>query len=136
MNKNISNKLKLMIACGALFTVLVAIIALAVPFENKFNNVYWLAFISSILAFVAVASFAAIVMGNAPYANEKCANRIFLVSICFLLLQNVLAVVFMAINKGNIQNWIPIVILAGVFVIMTFALAAILITGKEEVKTE
>ena len=110
MSKNSQNKLKFILAGVILLLVLFTIVALAVPFENKFDTKYWVAFSFAFLDVIAVIFGMGIVINADDYNNDSAANKISLIGCASTIVGFVASIIFMVVTIEQI--WVPVVILA------------------------
>ncbi len=136
MSKNVSNRLKFLFAGIILLFILFNILAFAIPFDNKFNAIYWVCYGGFVLATLATIMFVVIALNADKYHNDKCANRVSLFGCSYIVLQLVVSIIFMAINSENIKTWVPVVIISIIFVAMVFLLVMATIGSEEEPKEE
>jgi len=137
MSKNVRNRVRILLAGVGLLTALFVIIALAVPFDLKWNNLtYWMSFIGVFLAIGVVAMFAFITLNPGKFNNDNSANKVVLVGGCYFVVQLIVSIIFLAINSADLASWIPIVVIASLFAICVFGLIVVLLSGEPEDKKE
>ena len=136
MSKNVSNRLRFLFAGIILLFILFNIIAFAIPFENKFNAIYWVSYGGVLLSVLATLMFVVIPINADRYHNDKCANRVTLFGCLYIVAQLATSIVFMAINSEDIKTWVSIVVVAVVFVVMVFLLIMAVVGSEEEPKEE
>lgn len=129
MSTNIKNRLKFIFAGEILFTILFLVVALASPFPNKYNLTYWVSFGAVFLALATCTMVDFIAINSDNYNNDKCGNRVSLLSACYYVIQVALSIILMAINSESLQSWLTIVLSVAVFVVMTFIMVAAIITS-------
>ena len=130
MSKNSQNKLKFILAGVILLLVLFTVIAFAVPFENKFDATYWVAFAFAFLDAIAAIFGLGIVMNADDYNNDAAVNKISIIGCASAVLGVAASIIFMAVTITEV--WIPVVILAVVFVVIVMAVLYVVFTGKTE----
>ena len=129
MNKSTFNKLRYIIALEAILVILFCVIVFAVPFENKFNGAFWTSFASVIISMVFIFAMIAILFTQDKYKNEKCANRLALVSCIYGILSIALSFILIVVNGNSpMQVYLPIVLVACVNAVMIFLLIFTLIS--------
>ena len=130
MSKNLKNRLMFMLVAVVLLLVLFNVIAFAVPFEGKFNALYWVSYGFSYVVIIPLI-FTLFIAANADeFNNDKCANLISLASLGIAAVGIFLAILFMALNIEDI--WIPIVIMAVFFVFSMLGIFYVFINNKNE----
>lgn len=122
MSKKVQNRLKFLFAGVILLLILFNILAFAIPFNNKFNIVYWVSYGGMTIASLATIMFVMIALNADKYQNEACARKVSLFGCAYLIVQLIVSIVFMSVNSETLQAWIPIVITAVIFVVMVFLL--------------
>ena len=136
MSKNVSNRLKFLFAGIILLFILFNILAFAIPFEPRFNAVYWVCYGGFAVAVLASIMFVVIALNADKYHNDKCANKVSLFSCCYVVLQLVASIIFMAVNSDSLKTWVPVVIIAVIFVAMVFLLIMAVVGSEEEPEEE
>lgn len=129
MSNNIKNRLKFIFAGEFLFTILFVTIALASPFPNKYNLTYWISFGAVFLCLATCTMVDFIAINSDNYNNDKCGNRVSILSCGYYVIQIALSIILMSINSESLQSWLSIVISVAVFVVMAFILVAAIITS-------
>ena len=135
MTKNVSNKLKLILAGVLLVLVLFNVIAFAVPFNNHFNTTFWVSYIGVMVSLLASFFFLAIPLNNADFNNDLCGNKVSLFTILLVVIQLAAGIVFMAV-PATLPSWVAVVVLVAVFVVFVFVLVATLITNASKKEAE
>ena len=130
MSKNIKNRLTFMLVAVILFLVVFNVIAFAVPFTNHYNSLFWVSYAFYYLEIIPTV-FALFIAGNTKdYDNDECGNKISIVSGLVILIGIVASIIFMAVTIEQI--WIPIVVLALVFVLSVLAIFYVFIQNKND----
>ena len=136
MSKKVLNRLKFLFAGVILLLILFNILDFAIPFDNKYNIVYWVSYGGMTIASLATIMFVMIAINADKYHNEACARKVLLFGCLYLVIQLIVSIVFMSVNSESLKSWIPIVITAVVFVAMVFLLIMAVIgsDGQEELE--
>ncbi len=140
MSKNVRNRVRILLAGVGLLTVVFAIIALAVPFDPKWDSlVYWISFGGVILALGAVAMFAFITLNPGKFNTDASANKVVLFGGAYFVVQLIVSIVFLCVNSADFKAWIPVVVIAVLFAVKVFLMIVVLLLGEgsdEEEKKE
>ena len=137
MKKTTLNKLRYIIALEAILVLLFCIIVFAVPFENKFNGAFWTSFVAVFISMVMIFAMIAIVFTQEKYKNDKCANKLSLISCIYSVVSVALSIILIVVNGNSpLQVYLPIILVACFNAVMIFLLIFALISSESNEEAE
>ncbi len=133
MSKNVKGRLNFLFAGVILLLLLYTVLALAVPFEQRFTGGYWVAFGGAFANAVAAIMFLLVPLNTDAYGNDACANKLSLVSCCMVVLGDVIGIIFAAVAA---EIWVAVIVVAVEFVLALLVGFYFLTTSKSEAEAE
>ena len=135
MAKNVSSLLKMLLVGAFLLLAVFVVVALAIPFELKYNLVYWMSLLLPVGATLAVL-FSVMIAFNAEKKDEF-GKKLFITSLISLVLAFAIGIVMLVLNQPSIalKPYIGVIgCVVPLAVIIFLLVATFMMAPKEEEK--